>query len=135
MAELFLQELEPLYLVRSPENLRDFIYDFLIGFQKSSGGIDTYGILLKATQRPISGRYQISVSTYKRLACSNIPALLLVIDVKQNHLFYSWISEDKIKDSQNKNSITVPVTKIDDAAKEALRKQLAGERSDRAYPH
>jgi len=124
IAEMFLQDLNPSYLARPTT---DFAYDFFVGFPNPEGGVNTYGVEVKATERPIRRRFPIQTSTYERLAHSSVPALLLAVDVKQNELFYAWITPEGMKGRHGANAITVPVTPIDDAVKEELRKQLAGE--------
>ncbi len=122
IAELFLQELNPSYVAQSEP---DFGYDFFVGFPNSDGGVNTYGVEVKATERPIRDSFRIRTSTFERLAHSNVPALLLLVDVKQNQLFYAWITPEGMKGRPSTNTIAVPVTQIDDAVKEELRRQLA----------
>jgi len=123
IAELFLQDLNPSFVAKPTT---DFGYEFFVGFPNSDGGINNYAVEVKATERPVPSSVPISTAIYERLTHSNIPALLLVIDVKQNRLFYSWLKSESTGGSRKVNTIMVPVKEIDDVAKEELRKLLAG---------
>src|SRR5438045_3430855 len=81
MAELFLESLDPVSVARPPQ---DFGYDLLVAFKNSKGGINTFGVEVKATQRPVPSRFVIDKRTYDRLAHSTIRGLLLVADVTHN---------------------------------------------------
>src|SRR5205809_1214564 len=85
MAELFLQEFGPASIARPPH---DFGYDFLVVFKNSKGGINTFGVDVKVTERPVPSPFLIDRRTYDRLAHSTIPRLLLVADVTQNRLLF-----------------------------------------------
>jgi hypothetical protein len=119
MAELFLQELEPEFISRSTS--ADLGYDLLVGFQNKKGGINTFAVEVKATERPPEGRVQITRHTFDRIANSNIPGLLLVADVKQNHLYYAWLNAKRLAGAAN---VSVPIIKLDDRSKELLQEQL-----------
>ncbi|MCP4399841.1 MAG: DUF4365 domain-containing protein [bacterium] len=124
LAELFLQDLNPSFVAKPTP---DFGYDFFIGFPNANGGINNYAVEVKATERPVPSRFSINTKLYERLANSNIPTLLLVVDVKQNRLFYAWLSPQVIEGHRKARTITIPVTEVDDVVKEKLRQQLAGE--------
>ncbi len=120
MAELFLQELEPAFVAQP---VTDFAYDFFVGFSKPDGGINTYAVEVKATEQPVNGKYRMPANQYLYLANSNIPVLLLVVDVKRNRLFYAWPAADLAHGSV---FMTIPVVEISDEVRAKLRKQLAG---------
>jgi uncharacterized protein (UPF0128 family) len=119
LAELFLQELEPKFISRS--TTADWGYDLLVGFANKKGGINTFAVQVKATERPPGERFQIMRDTFDRFANSNIPGLLLVADVKQNHLYYAWLTA---KRPAGTASISIALTEIDDKSKELLRRQV-----------
>jgi uncharacterized protein (UPF0128 family) len=119
MAELFLQELEPEFISRS--TTADWGYDLLVGFLNKKGGINTFAVEVKATERPPGQRFQITRHTFDRFANSNIPGLLLVADVKKNHLHYAWLTA---KRPAGTTSVSVTLTELDEKAKEMLRRQL-----------
>jgi hypothetical protein len=87
-------------------------------------GINSYAIEVKGTAKPVSSKYRVHASTFKRLANSNIPALLLVVDVKENNLFYSWIENEAIQEHEGKVSFSLPVIKLDELSKNELLKKL-----------
>jgi hypothetical protein len=119
MAELFLQELEPEFVSRPMTE--DVGYDLLVGFSNRKGGINTFAVEVKATERPPAGRFQIMRHTFERFAHSNIPGLLLVADVKQNELYYAWLNATKMPGTAN---VSIPLIHLDQQAKAALRTQL-----------
>jgi hypothetical protein len=54
-------------------------------------------VQVQATEQPVAAAVHADAEQYERLAYSNIPALLLVVDVKRNRLFYSWISPESLQ--------------------------------------
>lgn len=120
LAEIFLQGLEPTFLNRPTH---DVGYDFFVGFKNSEGGLNTYGVEVKATERAVSSSFVITTHTYRRLISSNFPGLLLVVQVKQNVLFYALPQSDCNVISGNK-TVTVPVTEINEKTILSLRKRL-----------
>ncbi len=122
MAELFLQELEPDFVAQA--TAEDFAFDFLIGFSNTSGGINTYAVEVKTTEQPVHNTYQLPRRVYDYLAHSNMPLLLLVVDVKQNAFFYAWLNQDLNVKSESQY-VSVPVTRIDDETRALLRQQMA----------
>ncbi|WP_417913276.1 DUF4365 domain-containing protein [Candidatus Electronema sp. TJ] len=119
LAELLLQDMEPFFLAKATA---DVGYDFLAGFPNEEGGINNYAVQVKATEEPVASAVRTDAEQYERLAHSNIPALLLVIDVKQNKLFYSWITPHA--GEINNNTVEIPVIEITDAVKKELQQQL-----------
>lgn len=124
IAELFLQDLKPAFVAKPTS---DFGYDFYLGFQNTNGGINNYAVQVKATSRPVPSRFPINTKLYKLLTYSNIPTLLIVVDVKQNKIYYAWLSPEMSKGVQEtQTTIRIPVTEVNDLVKEELRKQLSG---------
>lgn len=124
MAELFLQELNPTFVAKPTT---DFGYDFYLGFQNTNGGINNFAIQVKATSRPVPSMFPISTKLYKLLTNSNIPALLIVVDVKQNKLYYAWLSaEISGVVEETKSTIRIPVIEVNEAVKQELRMKLSG---------
>ncbi len=122
IVELFLQDLGPPFVAKPTT---DFGYDFFVGFSNVDGGINNYAVQVKATERPVPSRFPIQTTLYERLAHSNIPALLIVVDVKQNRLFYAWLTPE-CERRRGVHTIMIPVKEVDDIVKEELRKQLVG---------
>ena len=121
MAELFLQELNPKFLARPAE---DFGFDFLVTFKNPKGGLNTYGVEVKGTERPVSSSFPIDKELYRRMIHSNVPGFLLVANVKQNKLFYSWPEARAGNLHGGTGKVVVPVTEIDINSKKQLRKRL-----------
>jgi len=121
MAELFLQELKPKFLAKPSA---DFGFDFLVSFSNPKGGLNTFGVEVKGTERDISSSYAIDEGLYRRLVSSNVPGFLLVANVKQNKLFYLWPKENDINARGGAGKVVVPVTEIDRNSKRELRRKL-----------
>ena len=77
---------------------------------------------MKATDRPIGHFYLLDKKWYTRLAHSNVPSLLLVVNAKQNCLYHAWPGEGDVKKlNSDARTVRVPVVPIDDAVKEQIR--------------
>ncbi len=122
IAELFLQDLNPSFVAKPTS---DFGYDFFVGFPNTSGGINNYAVQIKATERPVPSRFPVQTTLFEHLAHSNIPAMLIVVDVKQNRIFYAWLTPEDAGERREARTIRIPVTEVDDVVKEKLRYQLA----------
>jgi hypothetical protein len=121
LAELFLQELKPEFVARPSD---DFVYDFLIGFQNPRGGINNIAVEVKATEQLARKQYSISKRRYVRWAYSNIPILLLVIDVKENRYYYAWASPEVSSNAGDSETIRVDLTEVNDSTKAHLLETL-----------
>ena len=71
--------------------------DLLVGFLNDSGGINTFAVDVKAAEAPPAKAIRISQQKFRRLANSNVPGLLLVVDVKSNGMYYAWPSTDRAR--------------------------------------
>ena len=123
IAELFLQDLDPVFVVR-PEPSSAF--DFFIAFMNSQRGINLTAVEVKSTERPVLDHFAVQRGLYDRWAHSNIPVLLLVIDVKQNRLFFARPTRNGSRSSSATATIEVRLTEIDEKTKQELRARLAG---------
>jgi len=121
LVELFLQDLGATF-VSDPR--ADTGYDFIVAFPNGKGGTNFSAVEVKATDRPIGHSYPLNKRWYKRLAHSNVPSLLLVVDAKQNRLYHAWLGEGEMK--TDARTVRVPVVPIDDAVKEQIRERLIG---------
>lgn len=122
LAELFLQELDPDF-VAQPTG--EFAYDFFVGISNAKDGINNFAVEVKATERLAGNRYSISRQQYNRWANSNIPVLLLVVDVKENRIYYHWPTTEESDQFGGSDMITIYLTEIDDESKQELRNRLA----------
>ena len=122
MAELLLQDLGAEFVARPTTDLG---YDLLAGFPNTEGGINMAAVEVKATESDVGEVVRLPKTEFQRLARSNIPSLLLVVNVKDNRLFYSMpASEEGV--ATRADSVTVPVAQIDAVARDDLRALLAG---------
>jgi hypothetical protein len=121
LAELFLQELKPKFLAKPDD---DFGFDFLVSFANPKGGLNTFGVEVKGTEKTISSSFAIDKGLYRRLVNSNVPGFLLVVDVKHNKLFYSWLKSRDAGVNGDVGKVCVSLTEIDRHSKDELRKQL-----------
>jgi hypothetical protein len=97
------------------------------GFPECQGGTNFSAVEVKATDRPIGHSYPLDKKWYKRLAHSNVPTLLLVVDAKQNRLYHAWPGEGDVKKlNSDARTVLVPVVPIDDVVKEQIRERLVG---------
>lgn len=122
LAELLLQEFNPAFVARATDELG---YDFFMGVPNERGGINITAVQVKATEKRVSPRYRIGRRLYQSLANSNVPVLLLVVDVKRNQLFYAMPGLDGPSDRGTAEMVLVHLTEIDDDVKEELRSRLA----------
>lgn len=123
MAELFLQELQPLFIARAEAS--EFVFDYFVGFKNEQGGINAIGVEVKATDMPIRETYQLPTRTYELFEHSNVPVLLLVVNVKENNLYYAFPS-DNLPVRKGRITTSIPVNPINDASRQLLLGRMAG---------
>lgn len=123
LAELFLQDLKPAFFLKSQAS--NFEFDFLIGFKNVNGGLNAFAIEVKATEKPIRGHFLIGSKPFDRLRHSNIPVILLLVDTKENNIYYTQL-KDHSNPSRLSESVRVPVVLIDTAEKERFVKLMKG---------
>lgn len=122
LAELLLEELNPAFLAQPTDDLG---YDFFLGIPNPNGGVNIAAVRVKSTENPVHSVYPLDRSLYQSLANSNVPVLLLVVDVKQNRLFYTMPGLDGPADSAGTGRVYVHLTEIDELVREELRSRLA----------
>jgi len=81
-------------------------------------------VQVEATERPVPSRMPISRKMYDRMAHSNVPVLLLVVDVKRNLLYYADSAAHA--DDAESDGVVVQLTEVDESAKKELRARLCG---------
>ena len=121
LAELFLQDLKPEFVARPTA---DFGYDFFAGFRNPRGGINVIAVEVKSTEHLTKDFISLKKSTYDTLANSNIPVLLLVVDVKENDYYFAWPDPD-VSNQQKAGMMKVQLTKVNDKLRKELRDRLA----------
>jgi hypothetical protein len=122
MAELFLQELQPVSLLRSPSI--DTGFDFLASFSTNTGRINTFAVEVKATEKEIESRFAVGARGFHRLVNSNVPGFYLIADVKRNGLFYSWPNSRLAESEPTSGTVSISVTKLTDNNKKILLTRL-----------
>lgn len=118
LAGLFLQELGPEFVARPTSDLG---YDFFVGFNNPGGGVNIAAVEVKATDRPVKSRYLLPKPLFRRLANSNVPVLLLVVNVKENQMFYALPGAHAPADDAGANNVSVPVTAVNETTRNELR--------------
>ena len=122
LAELFLQDLGAEFVARPTSDLG---YDFFVGFNNPEGGVNIAAVEVKATDRPVKSRYPVPKQVFRRLANSNVPVLLLVVNVKENRLFYALMAADAPVEAAGASTVSIPVTAVDDTSRKERRHGLA----------
>ena len=89
LAQEFLFELGAISVDLASQKLG---FDYLAVFRDDRSS-KIIAVEVKATEDDITGRYRLNRSSYYRLRETNIPVLLVVVNVKQNRLFFEWISQ------------------------------------------
>jgi hypothetical protein len=80
------------------------LFNYMALFLKPDGSPVTIAIAVKPTEEEIKGVYPFKVSELDKFKKSNIPVLMLVIDVKRNQYFLNWAENVIIKESANSGS-------------------------------
>ncbi len=124
MAELFLQELSPKFVARASD--QGMVFDYLVGFINRAGGLSTFAVEVKATEKEVGSTFELKAPEFTLLSQSNTPVLLLVVNVKSSSLYFAWPQEHRLKIYQNR-MVRLPVTKIDENARQELLLKMRAE--------
>jgi hypothetical protein len=103
----FLFELAPKQAIYTGDHA-DHLFDYMALFLKPDGSPVTIAIAVEATEEEIEGVYPFKVSDLEKFTNSNIPVLILVIDVKRNQCFLNWEKKAIVperKDSLNSEQV------------------------------
>ena len=126
LAESFLLGLGPFEL-RVIQN-SDVGFDYLAFFSKIDSAPVLIGVETKATEQEVNGGYPFQVAQLKRLQNSNIPILILVLDVKRNEIFFNWAQDaipEKYKELLSKrSSIPIELRKATSEEVETLKQEI-----------
>ena len=82
-------------------------FDYVAFFSKADSAPVLIGVVAKATEREVKGHYPFHLAQLKRLQNSNIPILIVVLDVKRNEIYFNWAQDaipEKNKESLSKRS-------------------------------
>ena len=105
LAEGFLLELRPAEL-RIMQN-SEVGFDYVAFFSKADSSPVLIGVEAQATEQKVNGGYPFQVAQLKRLQNSNIPILIVVLDVKRNEIYFNWAQDampEKYKKSLGRRS-------------------------------
>jgi hypothetical protein len=91
LAELFLNELGATVL-RIPD-AREIPLDYVAVFQHDDRATAIVGVEVKGTERLENGHFSMRQQWISEAQHWNIPVLLLVVDVKDNRVFYTFADE------------------------------------------
>jgi Domain of unknown function (DUF4365) len=120
LAELFLTDLSPDMIDKTGP--RDTGIDFFVRFRNDRGGTNTFGVEVKSTELPVRSTFTMDRKSYANLAYSNVPTLLLLVNVKLNKLYYAWV--DRYQLDRDAANVRVRFREIDDHVKLTLRRQM-----------
>ncbi len=123
LAEMFLTDLGAKIVSRSPFDS----VDYLAFFESERKGFHVIAIEVKARELPIPAEFPITSKLVARAAESNIPTLLLVVDVKQNKFGYAWLDEFGRHPTCNfdRNMIRVPLLDAEQHREEILERVMS----------
>jgi hypothetical protein len=120
---MFLQEIGSRFVARPTRT--DLGFDFLVGFPNRRGGVNFTVVEVKATGQSIRGKYKISTTQLARWMNSNLPTLVLIVDVKNNDIYWAWPAAPSTPRTADHTMVVVPVIKDDVTSRESLRNVLA----------
>lgn len=121
LAELFLQQLNPSFVAKNTD-LQDVGVDFFVGFKNPLGGTNLVAVEVKSTEHPVNS-YKLSKKTHNLLANSNIPGILLVVDVKQNRFFCSELGPRKLPSTQK--FVSIELMEVHDGERRNLTERMS----------
>ena len=121
MAELFLQDLGPVFVAQTTGF--DFGVDLFVGFRNEQGGVNIVMVEVKATEQLATQRWSLKRSQYALLSESNVPALILVVDVKRSRYFYALANQSLAIGKGE--SVSFDIIEVDDKERTALVDKLS----------
>jgi hypothetical protein len=121
LVELFLTELNPMFVARPPyPNLG---FDFFVGFRNERGGVNISVIEVKATEKEVVNSFHVRRELYRMLVHSNLPVVLMVADVKRNRLYWGAPRPEEA-DARESTTVKVRVQALESAPDSDLRRFL-----------
>ena|SRR5215471_2459873 len=92
LAEEFLLELGATY-VGALQQPHDSGLDCIALFAKDDGTPIVIAVQVKATEQDINVRSLLPPSLVQRLQHTNVPVLILLVNVKHNDIYFTWASD------------------------------------------
>lgn len=122
IAELFLQDLDPSYVLES-DGL-DVGFDFLLGVPNECGGINSVAVAVKTlSETPVSDYLDIDCNEFRRLRNSNLPILMLWIDEKTRDVWFGFPTDDPAPE-ETLSSVKIGVRRAENGVLDALVERL-----------
>jgi hypothetical protein len=123
LAQLFLTELNPISV---NHGAKDDLFDYTVTFAAPNGVLRLIVVEVKATEKPVKDKYPFRVDVIRRLSTVNVPVLLLVVDVKNNAIYYTWAraAAELLPQDSDKTTFPVPVKRADEHKEELLQEIL-----------
>ncbi len=124
LAQLFLTDLNPMSV---SHGTKDDPFDYTVTFASPDGVLRLIVVEVKATERPIKEKYAFRADVIRRLASVNVPVLLLVVDVKNNAIYYTWarMAAELLSQDAEATTLQVPVKRADEHKEKILQEILS----------
>lgn len=95
LAEFFLRELNPKFLAQA--SFQGAVWDYLAAFKGKEGKLVNIAIQVKGTEAPILSEHVFpGPPNWMGSVNSNLPILVVVVDVKTNSLAWNWASKARV---------------------------------------
>lgn len=126
LAEQFLLGLKPDYVTEMRDS--DLGFDYMAFFTKPDKSPVAIAVQVKTTERSIQGKYAFPAAQLGRLFYANLPVLILVIDVKNNEIYFNWIkdavSAEQANALDNRVSSAIPLRLSTPEEQDKLRREI-----------
>src|SRR5690349_18413059 len=90
LAEFFLRDLNPKFLAQA--TFQGAVWDYMAAFQSKKGKLINITVEVKGTENLIRDEFIFPASPQQvnQFVNSNLPVLILVVDVKTNSFAWNW---------------------------------------------
>lgn len=115
LAEMFLRDLNPKFLAQA--SFQGAVWDYMVAFQTTGGKLIHVAVQVRATEQPFSAKFTFAAlpQQVNQFLKSNLPVLILIVDVKTKSYAWNWASNAKIvKDPHLKGHALIQVPVITD---------------------
>jgi hypothetical protein len=132
LAQIFLEDLNPISVSRDvawpmPRGSEQInLFDYTVTFAAPNGTLRLIAVEVKATERPIKDNHAFKADVIRKLASINVPVLILVVNVKNNAIYYAWArtAAEVLPEDADTTTIHVPVKRADEHKEELLQEIL-----------
>jgi hypothetical protein len=96
LAEFLLRDLNPKFLAQA--TFQGAVWDYMAAFQSKQGKLINITVEVKGTENPIRDEFIFPAPPQQvnQFVNSNLPVLILVVDVKTNSFAWNWASRAKV---------------------------------------